>query len=402
MTNHMFLKQKVFLVLGLILVSTSVVYSEPTISILWEKEISQEGRSLVPYTIKVTDDNILRVIGLSHIPKRIDLKLIEYRINLNTNELSESKNLLPMNEEDITITLPRAAIKDSRLINNKIIIVRNQYKSFDLQELTIDDDGKVKERKIQGLTRSSVSTHGACRNLSGDVYLCGNSGYVRKVGSDGKVAWDTNYKSEKGEDGTLGVAYSESEKVLVAFGMSFEPDTKFTSKDSNLWLANLNSEGKFIAKKEFEGIATFGKTPLFCLSQSDRPIVIYDTNPELKNYNIVVSKFSKDLKKKEWTTSLFKGKDMMVSTRSLIPFDGDFILATFTCVSQKDINSYFYILDKNGKIVNHAALEDVSCVSSLIAVNQNKIYFVTEEYKRENDTSINFLKLICLKIDSAS
>ena len=385
-----------FLIIYFITISN--VFSEPTFSVLWTEEIEQDGRSLKPYTIKITDDNVLHVIGLSHIPERIDPKLFEYSINLN-NKSSKLKTLLPMDEKDITITLPESGIKDSRLIDDDIILIRDQYKSSDFQELTIANDGQVKVREIPGLTRNSVSTHGACRNLSGDVFLCGNSGYIRKVDRDGKVVWDTNYKSEKGEDGTLGVAYSESANVLVAFGMSFEPDTKFTSKDSSLWLANLDSEGSFKAKTVFEGIVNFGKNPTFCLSQSDHPIILYDVESELKNYNVVVSKFSKDLKQKEWTTPLFKGTDVMVSAMCLTPFEGDFVLAVFVCMSQKGINPYFYVLNKNGNIVKYAVIEDLNCVNPLIAVAQDKIFFITEDRRHEKEPPTNFLKLFCFKVE---
>jgi len=372
---------------------------ESSISVLWKKEIELSGRSIKPWTIQVAD-NLVRIIGLSHIPRGKDPKLVEYRINLNGNT-SELKELLSMNDEDITLLLPETSIKDVRLIGGNIIIIRNPFKTYNLQELTINRDWQAKTRDIPGLTRSSVSTHDACRNQKGDFFLCGNNGYIRKVSSDGNVAWDTNYKSDKGEDGTLGVAYSESENVLVAFGMSFEPDTKFTSKNSSLWLGNLDTEGNFKTQTEFEGICNFGKNPSFCLSQSDHPIVFYDIESELKNYNIVLSKFTKDLKNIVWTTPLFKKKDVMVSRMSLIPCGENHILAAFLCMSlnQHGVNPYFYILDDNGKITNHMAFENMSCAGLLLAVDQDKIYLVTEDRRDESDPPIEFLKLTCFKIN---
>lgn len=393
-------KRKTPLILGLFLSITSFAFTEPAISVLWEKEIEQTGRSIKPWSLHVTD-NMVRIIGLSHIPRGKDPQLVEYRINLNDNQ-SELKDLLSMNEEDITLLLPEASIKDARFIGDNIIIIRNQYRNYNLQELTIHRDWQVKTREIPGLTRSSVSTHDACRNLNGEVFLCGNSGYIRKIGSDGNIAWDVNYQSDKGEDGTLGVAYSESENVLAAFGMSFEPDTKFTSKNSSLWLANLDAVGNFKTKTEFEGISNFGKYPSFCLSQSDHPMVIYDVESELKNYNIVVSKFSKDLTDKVWTTPLFKKKDVMVSQMSLIPFSDNHILAAFLCLSlnQHGVHPYFYILDENGNVTNHTAFEDMSYAGLLLAVAQDKIFLITEDRRHASDPPTEFLKLICFKINN--
>lgn len=372
--------------------------AEPAISILWEKEIEQAGRSLKPYTVKVTEDGVVRLIGVSHIPERQDPQLVEYRFDFEGGKL-EQRDLLPMDAEDITILQPEAAIKDSRLIDGRIVIVRNQYRSYDLQELTIRDDGQVTTRLLPGLTRSSVSTHGACRNLNGEVFLCGNSGYIRKIGRDGTVSWDTHYQSDKGEDGTLGVAYLESEQVLCAFGMSFEPDTKFTSKDSSLWLAMLDAKGNFKTKIEFEGIVNFGKNPSFCLSLSDHPVVIYDTESELKHYNVVVSRFSKDLSRREWATPLFEKKDVMVSRMSLIPCGERHLLAAFLCLNQRSVNSYFYVLDENGRLVNHAAFENLSFGGLLPAVSQNRLFLVSENYRRGKDALITSLKLICFEIN---
>ena len=58
------------------------------------------------------------------------------------------------------------------------------------------------------------------------------------------------------------------------------------------------------------------------------------------------------------------------------------------------------VLDKNGKIINHASFEDISCVSPLITANQNNIYFITEEYKQEKGGTSVLLKLICFKINT--
>jgi hypothetical protein len=403
-------KLQISLFLVLLLVSTSIAFSEPTISILWEKEIKELDRGIIPYTLQIHDENIVRVVGVSctprtkETPKAKDPNLFEYRLNLNDN-ISQMKTILSMNEEDITVTLPEGDVKDSRLIDDTIVIIRGQYKSHNFQELSIGRDWQVKTRDIPGLTRLSVSTHGACRNLTGDVFLCGNSGYVRKVSSDGKVAWDTNYKSDKGEDGTLSVAFSESEKMLVAFGFSFEPDTKFTTKNSSMWLANLDSDGNFKAKTEFEGIVNFGKFPSFCLSTSDHPMVIYDnntktaSNPMTGYYTIFVSKFSKDLTQKTWTTQIFDAKDLMVSRLSLTPFGEEYTLAVINSMAQQARKSHFYILDKNGVIVNQAVFEDVIGSGYLVTVMNDKIFYVTDGRRFENGKMTEFGRLICFKIN---
>ncbi|MHC4068507.1 MAG: hypothetical protein ACYS18_03545 [Planctomycetota bacterium] len=403
--SFMIRKLQIFLIAVVFLAITSIAFSEPNISILWEKEIAQVGRTIKPYTIKVAEDkNIVRVVGVSYIYRAKEnlrlLDLFEYRVNLKDNT-SELKNLMAMDGEDITFNLPQAGVKDSRLIDNNIVMIRSQYKSFNFQELTVGSDWQVKTREIPGLTRRSISTHGACRNINGDAFLCGNSGYIRKVKSDGTVAWDTNYKSDKGEDGTLGVAFSESENMLVAFGFSFEPDTKFTSKDSSLWLANLDSKGNFKAKTEFEGIVNLGKSPSFCLSKSGNPIVIYDNNAELWSYKIYVSKFSKDLNTKAWTTPLFDGKDMMIQM-SLTPFEDDYTLATLSTVSTLEgfgCNLHFYILDKNGGIINQAIFEDLEGYDDLVAVLKDRIFLVTNRSKQEKDKNTEFARLICFKIN---
>ncbi|MCJ7618402.1 MAG: hypothetical protein MUO43_17900 [Desulfobacterales bacterium] len=398
-------KLQISLIAVIFLALTSVAFSESNISILWEQEIAQVGRTIKPYTIKVTEDkNIVRVVGGSYIyrreenPKKQNPELFEYRFNLK-NDTFELKTLMKMDEEDITITLPQGGVKDSRLIDNNIIMIRSQYKSFNFQELTIGSDWQVKAREIPGLTRRSVSTLGACRNINGDVFLCGNSGYIRKVKSDGTVAWDTNYKSDKGEDGTLGVAFSESENILVAFGFSFEPDTKFTTKDSSLWLANLDSKGNFKAKTEFEGISNLGKIPSFCLSNSGNPIVIYDNNAEMGSYKIYVSKFSKDLNTKAWTTPLFDGKDTMISQMSLTPFMEDHALATLVSLVNDSVNLHFYVLDKNGSIVNQATFEDIKGGGYLATVLEDRIFLVTDWHRYEKDKVTKFARLICFKIN---
>ncbi len=385
---------------------TSIAFSEPDISILWEKDIAQVGRAIKPYTIKVVEDkSIVRVIAVSYIrqtkesPKNKAPKLIEYRFNYK-DDTAELKTLLSMDEGDITITLPQGGIKNSRLIDNTIVMIRNQYKSFNFQELTIGSDWQVKTREIPGLTRGSVSTHGACRNKNGDVFLCGNSGYIRKVKGDGIVAWDTNYKSDKGEDGIFGVAFSETEQMLVAFGFSFEPDTQFTTKDSSLWLANLDSEGNIKAKTEFEGIVNFGKRPSYCLSKSDNPIVIYDNNAEVKNCKIYVSKFSKDLNTKTWTTLLFEKKDTMLLSTILTPFEDGRTLSSFISMTGRIINLHFYILDKNGSVVNQSILENIMFAEYTVAVLKDRIFLVTDErrYDENKDEITDFAKLTCFKI----
>jgi len=391
---------------------TSVAISEPDISILWEKDIALTGRTIKPYTIQVVEDkNIVRLVGVSYIyklkehPRKQKPELFEYRLNLK-DSTAELKTLMAMDEGDIAISSP-LEVKDSRLIDSEIVIIRNraipkeQHESFNLQELTIGSDWQVKTREIPGLTRLSVSTLGACRNINGDVFHCGNSGYIRKVDSNGNVAWDTNYKSDKREDVTLSVAFSESENMLVAFGVSFEPDTKFTSKDSSLWLAKLDSEGNFKSKAEFEGIANFGTIPSFCLSKSGNPIVIYDNNAEIGSYTIYASKFSKDLKTKAWTTHIFDGNDIMVSRMVLTPFKEDYTLVTFFTFGTRIRNSrklYFYILDKNGSIINQVVFEDVIGHDYLVAVLKDKIFCVTNRSREEKGKHTEFARLICFKI----
>ncbi len=242
--------------------------------------------------------------------------------------------------------------------------------------------------------------------MNGEVFLCGNSGYIRKIQSDGTVSWDTNYKSDQGEDNsTLGVAYSESEKMLVAFGTSFEPDTKFTTKSSSLWLVNLDSKGNFRAKAEFEGVANLGKTPTFCLSTSDHPIVLYDNNTKVAsnlitgNHSIYVSKFSKDLSTKEWTTQIFDGKDLLISRMFLTPFGEDSVLAVFDSINVKEStnsgNLHIYMLNKDGNIVNQANFQSIEETCSLVTVINDKIFFVMTQGHPFKDAKA---KLICCKI----
>jgi len=281
-----------------------------------------------------------------------------------------------------------------------------QHKAFNFQELTIGSDWQVKTREIPGLTRLSVSTLGACRNINGDVFLCGNSGYIRKISSDDNVAWDVNYKSDKRYENAFNVAFSESDKMLVVLGVSFESYTQLTSKDSSLWLAKLDSDGNFKAKSEFEGIAFF-TIPSFCLSKSENPIVIYDTNEGVSTYNICVTKFSKDLKTKAWTTHIFDGNDIMVSRMSLTPLDNYYTLAAFnTMATYKELtengrfNMRFYILDNNGNVVNQAVFKDIRSSNYLVTVLKNRIFLVTKGHKYQEGKDTEFARLICFKIYS--
>ena len=83
---------------------TSVAFSDPNISILWEQAIAQVGRKIKPYTIKVDGDkNVIRVVGVSYIyklketPRIQNPELFEYRFNLKDNT-AELKNLMAMYE----------------------------------------------------------------------------------------------------------------------------------------------------------------------------------------------------------------------------------------------------------------------------------------------------------------
>jgi len=399
-------KLQVSLIVLFCITVKSAAISDPNISILWEQDIVRADRNIKPYTIKVDEDkNIVRILGVSYIyrtketPRLQAPELFEYRLNLKDNT-SELKTLMAMDEGDITITLPQGGIQDSRLIDDNIVMIRSQYRSFNFQELTISSNWQVKTREIPGLTRGSVSTFGACRNMNGDVFLCGNSGYIRKVKSDGNVAWDINYKSDKTSNNTSSIAFSESGNMLVAFGCSFESDTKFATKDSSLWLANLDLDGNFKAKTAFEGIANFGNFPSFCLSKSDNPIVIYD-NAEMGIYKIYVSKFSKDLNTKAWTTHIFDGNDMMISQMSLTPLENDYTIATLFTFGTRSKHSslYFYILDNNGSIVNKAIFNDIRGVGagSVATVFKDKIFLVTEGHTFQKGDDI-IAKLICFKI----
>ncbi|MFA5239316.1 MAG: hypothetical protein WC476_06365 [Phycisphaerae bacterium] len=383
---------------------TSAAFSEPNISILWERDVIRADTNFItPYTIKVDENkNIVRVVGISCIyrrqetPKKQNPELFEYRFNLKNNTC-ELKPLIKMNEDDITIFHP--SIQDSRLIDHNIVMIRSQYKSFNFQELNIGNDWQVKTREIPGLTRKSVSTFGACRNMNGDVFLCGNSGYIRKVKSDGIVTWDTNYKSDKTGNNTLGVVFSESENMLVAFGCSYEPNTKFTTKNSSLWLANLDSDGNFIAKTKFEGITNFGKFPSFCLSESGNSMVIYD-NAEMGSYKIYVSKFSKDLSSKAWTTPIFDGNDMIISRMSLTPLENNYTLATLSTfpIGGNSNSLIFYIIDNNGNMVNKAVFNNIRVSPGFVTtVFKDRIFLATEGriFEKAED---NTAKLICFKI----
>jgi hypothetical protein len=184
--------------------------------------------------------------------------------------------------------------------------------------------------------------------------------------------------------------------MLVAFGFSFESDTKFTTKDPSLWLAHLGSDGNFKARTEFEGITDFGKVPSFCLSKSDNPIVIYDNSAEKKSYKIYVSKFSKDLNMKVWTTLLFDKKDTMVLPMVVTPFEDGRTLATFISMTGRKIVLHLYVLGENGGVANRGIVEDIKFAEYLAAVVNDRIFLVTEGVRLENDTVI--AKLICFKI----
>jgi hypothetical protein len=398
------IKTHLFFICMFNVITAGAAASEPNISLLWEKDIEEADRGLVAYAVHVQDETMVRVVGVTHMPrtqetpKNRDPKLFEYRLNLK-DDTSQMKILLPMNEEDIVLTLPEGGVLDSRLVNGSIVILRNQYKSHDFQELTIDENWQVKTRELPGLTRLSASTLGACRNKNGEVFVCGNSGYIRKINSDGTAAWDINYKSDKEEDNTSDVVFSESENMLAAFGSSFTSDTKFTSKNSSLWLALVDSEGHFKAKAEFEGIANLGKFPAFCLSPSDHPIVLYDTNAELKKAAICVSRFSKDLNRKIWTTPLFEGEDTMIAKISLVPFGEDSVLAAIDSLVQNHVIFRFYILDKNGIIVNRRLFEDVQTAGRILTVSRDRIFLVGLKLKLENGKRIQYAQLSCYNIN---
>jgi hypothetical protein len=167
-------------------------------------------------------------------------------------------------------------------------------------------------------------------------------------------------------------------------------------------LAKLDSEGNFKAKIEFEGIANFGKNPFFCLSKTDNPIVIYDNNVEIGNYTICASKFSKDIKTKIWTTHIFDGNEIMVSRMVLTPFEKDCTLATFTTlgtsVNRGHHNLYFYILNKNGSVINQAKYEDIIGHHCLVAVHKDKIFFMANRSRKEEGKNTEYVRLICFKI----
>ncbi len=408
-------KSQVFLIGLLCITFTSVAFSEPSISILWEKDIVRSDANFIkPYTIKVDGNkNILHVVGVSCIyrrqgtPKKQNLELFEYRLNLKDNS-AELKTLTTMDEGDITIGSPLEII-DSRLIDSNIVLIKSQLitrepnKSLIFQELTIDRDGQIKIREIPPLIRGGVSTLGTCRNMNGDVFLCGNSGYIRKVKSDGSVAWDTSYKSDKPEDNTFDVAFSETENLLVAFGCSFVPESKFATKDSSLWLANLDADGNFKAKTEFEGIANFGKIPSFCLGKSNNPFVIYD-NTEMGSYKIYVSKFTKDLKK-DWTAHIFDANDMMMSRMSLTPLENDYVLAILSAFATKGKHRsslYFYILDGKGTIVNKGVFNDLRVGPGFVSTAYKDKIFIVKEGHMLGGSEDTVAKLLCFKINSCN
>ena len=110
-----------------------------------------------------------------------------------------------------------------------------------------------------------------------------------------------------------------------------------------------------------------------------------------------MSKFSKDLNTKVWTTLLFEKEETMLLGLNLAPFEDDSTLATFISMTGKNINFHSYILDKNGSIVNQVVFEDINSASHLVAVLKDKIFLVTNEYRFENDKAPEFIKLTCLK-----
>jgi hypothetical protein len=359
-----------------------------------------------PYTVKVDKDKkIIRVVGGSCIykrqeePKKRNSELFEYRVDLEKST-SESKVLMEMDEQDITV-FQHTSIHGSQLIDGKLIIIRSQYKSSDFQELTIGRDWKVETRQIPRLTRNSVSTFGAFRNLSGDVFLCGNDGYIRKVNSDGSLVWDINYKSDKSCANTMAVEFSEPANILVAFGTAFESESKFTTRDSSLWLANVDSEGNFKEEIKFEGVADFAKFPSFCLSKSDNPIVIYD-NAQRGDYKIYVSKFSKNLKQ-DWTTNIFDGNDMVISRMSVLPLENNrtlAILSMFGSRSKPENRLSFYVLGNNGDILNRGVFDDLRIGPGFaITAFEDMIFLVTEGHifpKADNMPA----RLICFKMNN--
>jgi hypothetical protein len=382
------------------------VFAESDISLLWEKEIALEGRSVKSHTIKVDPlKKDLRIIGTSYIYKSkeklrvLSPELFEYRLNLKGDD-PEYKSLMKFDDGDRSVMVPQYGIYDLGLADGNIVLLKDQYKSQDFLELTIGSDWKVKSRKIPGVNRLSGSTLGACRNGKGEIFLCGNNGYVQKVKGDGSMAWCTSFKSNKGQDNTCNVVYYEADNTLSAFGSSFESDTKFTSKNSNLWLANLDPNGNFIAKHEFEGISNMGKFPSYCLSKKGQPVVIYDNEPKMQGYKIFVSKFSKDLKKKEWTRQIFEKKDMMVQRMSVAAMGEDNTLAVISAFATKGKfgrNLCFYILDSNGNIINQAALEDMFGLGYQVEVFEDRIFFVTDG-RTLDDMSKDISKLICFEI----
>lgn len=379
------------------------------ISVVWEKEIPCGDRSLNPYSLFVTDKGIVRVTGVTYLYRKkedggkTDLMLTEYRLNLDTGK-SESKTLMPMDAGDITLTLPSCAIKKPEMIDENVAIVRKQYKSHDFEELTIGGDWKVTNRQIPGPADRNVSTYGACRNTSGDVFLCGGKGYISKVDKDASLVWDVNYKSEKYGDATKEVAYSKRRDVIVALGFSAEPDTKFTSRDSNLWLANVDSEGSIISKTQFDGVMNFGKDCSLYLDTDDNPVVIYDVSKEIADAEMQITKFSKDLQTKLWTTTVFKEENVMVSGCSMRDFGKDKILAVFTYLNRKKMPDCggvplaVYILDKDGKIVDGSRSQCLSVWKDLAVVYEDKIFVLSKTHENKNGQIRIGAKLVCLKV----
>ena len=125
-------KSQVFLIGLFCITFTSVAFSEPSVSILWEKDIVRSDANFIkPYTIKVDENkNILHVVGSSYIykrqetPRKQNPELFEYRLNPKDNT-SELKTLMTMDEGDITIGSPLEII-DSRLIDSNIVLIKSQ------------------------------------------------------------------------------------------------------------------------------------------------------------------------------------------------------------------------------------------------------------------------------------
>ncbi len=123
-------KLQIYLIGLFCITATSVAFSEPNISILWEKGIVRSDANLIkPYTIEVDENkNTIRVVGVSYIyrrqetPKKQNPELFEYRFNLKDNT-SELKTLMKMDEEDITVYFGSSHVRDSLLTDGNIVMV---------------------------------------------------------------------------------------------------------------------------------------------------------------------------------------------------------------------------------------------------------------------------------------